>query len=427
MLYKEYQPEHEQLLLSAIMIDNSIFDEVEMLASDFQLGTNRYIYETIKQLIERGENANLVTVSALLDKERVTDSYLSAISSRSFTAANAKFYADRIKAVAQRHEIKRLALSLNEWIGSLDNDEIVYEIEKSLSSIPDRGAGQIIELKSKLMEHIEELERRFANHKKIVGITTGFEQLDIETGGFRDGEFIVIGARPSMGKTTLALNIAKNICLDYGLTIGFFSLETASNILIDKLIACQAGINAKSIQTGEMKRSDFQGVVNASSVLSNNRADFYIDDTSNIRLSALRNRARMMKRRGARIIFVDYLTLITTETKGIPRHEQIAEVSRALKNLARELCVPVVVLSQVRRESQGKMPSLADIRESGSIEQDADVIMFINREPDKDATEIDIAKNRNWSIGTCELAFNRACSRFENALTKSNDAWYNKQ
>ncbi len=370
MIYKEYQPEHEALLLAALMIDNAVYDELEMHEADFQLSHNRYLYSVISKIIERGETANLVTVSALIDPAKIKASYLSEITSKNFTAANVKFYADRIKAVAQRRKLEKLIMRMTEWVNTLDTDEVFDEIEKFLREESETQGESITQVRSRLMAYLEELESRMKNHRKIVGLSTGFAGLDIETGGFRDGEFIIIGARPSMGKTTLALNIARNMCTEIKVNIGFFSIETASSILIEKLLASEAGVNSRSLQTGEILQSDMSRLVNAASTLSGKVGDFWIDDTSGIKINTLRNRSRMLKRRGAKIIFVDYLTLINTERRDMARHEQIAEVSRSLKALARELMIPVVVLSQVRRETQGKMPTLADIRESGCLSGD---------------------------------------------------------
>jgi replicative DNA helicase len=418
VIYKEYQPEHESLLLAALMIDNSVYDELEMRENDFQLPHNRYLYSVIAKIIERGETANLVTVSALIDQTKIKTSYLSEITSKNFTAANVKFYADRIKAIAQRRKLEKLIMRMQEWVSTLDTDEVFEEIEKFLREESETHGDSVTQIRSRLIDYLKELESRMKNHRKIVGLPTGFPGLDIETGGFRNGEFIVIGARPSMGKTTLALNIARNMCTESKINIGFFSIETSSNILIEKLLAAEAGVNSRSMQTGELKTSDMPRLMNAASTLAGKVGDFWFDDTSELKITELRSRSRMLMRRGVKIIFIDYLTLIDTAQKNTPRHEQVADISRSLKTLARQLMIPVVVLSQVRRETQGKMPTLADIRESGSIEQDSDVIIFLHREPNEELTKIDVAKNRNWGIGETELMFNRAYSRFESVVRR---------
>jgi replicative DNA helicase len=250
------------------------------------------------------------------------------------------------------------------------------------------------------------------------------------TAGFQNSEFIVIGARPSVGKTAIALTMAKHIAIDQGVSTGFFTLEMSDKALMQRLISLETSIPSQHLRTGLLKNSDISRMIDAAGRIY--EAPLYIADMPGMKLLDLRSLARRMKSdKDVKIIFIDYLTLITSENPDMPRHEQIAEISRSLKALARELDIPIVVLSQVKRDAEGKRPNLSDIRESGSVEQDADLVMFLHRDRDTErkadektdnsqniVTELIIAKQRNGPVGTVEVMFVPSFTRFEN-LDKS--------
>jgi replicative DNA helicase len=267
------------------------------------------------------------------------------------------------------------------------------------------------------------IEKLYHNQDDYTGIPTGFTELDNMTSGFQNSEFIVIGARPSVGKTALALTMATNISVAHKVAAGFFSLEMSDMALMQRMVAAEARISSQTIRTGMLKQSDFANLTSAAGRIY--EAPLWISDAPSMRLLDLRAQARrMVSQHGVRIIFVDYISLISNENMDLPRHEQIAEISRSLKALARELNIPVVALSQVSRDTEGKRPMLSNIRESGSIEQDADVVIFLHRERNLEQattealdvipTDLIVAKQRNGPVGTIKVAFIPRYTKFDN-------------
>jgi replicative DNA helicase len=274
------------------------------------------------------------------------------------------------------------------------------------------------ELVNQVIEKIEELYR---SKKPYTGIPSGFDDLDSWTAGFQKSELVIIGARPSIGKTALALTMASHITMDKKIPAAFFSLEMSDIALILRLISSEARLESEKIRKGILSNSDKAKIFQAAERIY--EAPLFIVDTPGMKLLELRSLARRLRfLHDVQIIFIDYLTLITSDNRDMPRHEQIAEISRSLKSLARELDIPVVALSQLRRDAEGKQPNLADIRESGSIEQDADLVMFLHRERETDIknnkeldgkTELIIAKQRNGPVGKTDIVFIPKYARFE--------------
>ena len=265
---------------------------------------------------------------------------------------------------------------------------------------------------------VDAIERLYHSSGSYTGIPSGFADLDNLTSGFQNSEFVVIGARPSVGKTALALTMAANIAVQQRKPVGFFTLEMSAVALMQRLLAAEARLDSNRIRSGMLRPSDFHKITDAAGRLYD--APLFIEDSPNLKLLDLRAQARRMKsNHSVEIVFIDYLTLISSENQELPRHEQIAEISRSLKALARELDVPVLALSQVRRETEGKLPTLADLRESGSIEQDADVVMFLHRERGTDEnlnereTDLIVAKQRNGPVGKINLTFFPEYTTFE--------------
>jgi replicative DNA helicase len=342
-----------------------------------------------------------------------------------------RYYAQIVQDCSIRRNLGRIAGK----IVSDAHDEaqevrlIIEEAERQIFEITDRQhTGSFQPAKEVVSRTIEAIEKLYHTKDAYIGIPTGFTELDMLTSGFQNSEFIVIGARPSVGKTALALTMAANMAVNNKFPVGYFTLEMSSMALMQRLLASEARIRSNSLRSGFLKPSDFHKLTEAASKIY--EAPLYIEDTPSLRLLDLRALARRMKHQfDVSIIFVDYLTLITAENRELARHEQIAEISRSLKALARELDVPVVALSQVRRESEGKMPSLADLRESGSIEQDADVVIFLHRERLTDEheqaarvieTDLIVAKQRNGPVGSMKLAFIPEYTKFEN-LSRSGE------
>jgi replicative DNA helicase len=300
---------------------------------------------------------------------------------------------------------------------------IIEEAEQKIFDITEnQNTGNFKPAKDIINRTIEAIEKLYHTKEDYTGIPSGFDSLDKMLSGFQDSEFIVIGARPSVGKTALALSMAANISIHRKIPVGFFTLEMADLALMQRLVASEARINSEALRTGILRPADFKSLTDAAGLIY--EAPLYIVDIPNMKLLDLRAMARRMKSQlGIKIIFIDYLTLISAEKADIPRYEQVAEISRSLKALARELDIPVVALSQVTRDSEGKRPTLANLRESGSIEQDADVVMFLHRDRGTEReqnqasntieTELVVAKQRNGPVGTIKIAFIPRYTKFE--------------
>jgi replicative DNA helicase len=267
------------------------------------------------------------------------------------------------------------------------------------------------------------IEKLSTDPSAFTGIPSGLSDLDALTNGLQKSEFIVIGARPSVGKTALALTMAAHASINLKIPVAFFSLEMSESAIMLRLIASEARIPADRIRTGRIKTTDYDGLMEAASRIY--EAPLYIVDLPNMKLLELRTMARrLVLERGVKIIFIDYLTLVTHENSDLPRWEQIAAISRSLKALARELDIPIVALSQLKREAEGKQPTLADLRESGSIEQDADLIIFLHRDreisktyetqSDQIETDIIVAKQRNGPTGKAPAWFKSSYAKFVN-------------
>jgi replicative DNA helicase len=439
---KDKVPPHnddaELATLGALLLDSEALSTVVryLRPEDFYKTAHQRIYQGILNLFDRNEAIDLITLTGELKNNDLLEAcggaaYISRLTSVVPTAANVRYYAQIVQDCSIRRNLGRIAGK----IVSDAHDEaqevrlIIEEAERQIFEITDRQhTGSFQPAKEVVSRTIEAIEKLYHTKDAYIGIPTGFTELDMLTSGFQNSEFIVIGARPSVGKTALALTMAANMAVNNKFPVGYFTLEMSSMALMQRLLASEARIRSNSLRSGFLKPSDFHKLTEAASKIY--EAPLYIEDTPSLRLLDLRALARRMKHQfDVSIIFVDYLTLITAENRELARHEQIAEISRSLKALARELDVPVVALSQVRRESEGKMPSLADLRESGSIEQDADVVIFLHRERLTDEheqaarvieTDLIVAKQRNGPVGSMKLAFIPEYTKFEN-LSRSGE------
>ena len=304
-----------------------------------------------------------------------------------------------------------------------DSRLILEEAEKNIFALTDGDQSTPVhEMREVVPEMIKMIETRYKNHNVYTGIPSGFGRLDSMTSGFQNSEMIIIGARPSMGKTALALNMMESIAVDNKIPCGFFSLEMSYEQIGQRLLSQIGRIPGGKLRSGMLKVEDFQKLQDAAGRCF--EAPLYIVDTPNMKLIDLRAMARrLVVNHGVKIIFIDYIGLVTVENANAPVYEQVSEVSKSLKALARELNIPIVALCQVARDAEGNEPNLAQLRGSGSIEQDADVVMFIHRErkksedgemnPVQDAKLI-VAKQRNGPIGDVELLFLNNFTKFEN-------------
>ncbi|MEM5948190.1 replicative DNA helicase [Spirochaetia bacterium 38H-sp] len=426
-----YDEQSEMAVLGALLLDGEALAVVlEILRpDDFYKRANRNIYQAIIDRYNRGESTDIITlVEELKAKDLLSESggpaYVASLTAAVPTSANVEYYAKIVKDNSVRRTLIKISQQMMAWATdkAYDTRLSLENIEKEVFELTEAGTQFSIKPPKQLVSSTVEIIERWVKDKdSSIGIPTGFKDLDRMLTGFHESEFIVIGARPSVGKTALALSMATHIAIHKKIPVGFFTLEMSDMALMLRILAGEARINFNHIRAGLLKPADFQKISEAAGRIY--EAPLYIVDVPNIRLLDLRAQARKMcLQYGVKVIFIDYLTLITSEDKAIPRHEQIAEISRSLKALARELSIPVIALSQLRRESEGKRPSLADIRESGSIEQDADVVIFIHRErlasddnnkASEIETELIIAKQRNGPIGTVKVAFIPEYTKFE--------------
>ncbi|MBN1835951.1 MAG: replicative DNA helicase [Spirochaetales bacterium] len=434
---KDKVPPHnddaEVATLGALLLDSEALATVirYLRPEDFYKTAHQRVYQAILNLFDRNEAIDLITLTEELKNANLLEGcggpgYISRLTSAVPTSANVRYYAQIVQDCSIRRALARISADI---IATAHDESrevrlIIEDAERQIFEITDRQhAGTFQAAREIVTRTIEAIEKLYHTKDAYIGIPTGFTELDMLTSGFQNSEFIVIGARPSVGKTALALSMASNIALHYKLPVGFFTLEMSSMALMQRLLAAEARIRSNSLRSGFLKPSDFHKLTEAASKIY--EAPLYIEDTPSLRLLDLRALARRMKHQfNVAIIFVDYLTLVTAENRDLARHEQIAEISRSLKALARELDIPVVALSQVRRETEGKMPNLADLRESGSIEQDADVVIFLHRErmsgsgddeaPRDIETELIVAKQRNGPVGSLKIAFIPEYTKFEN-------------
>ncbi|MFP4704049.1 MAG: replicative DNA helicase [Spirochaetaceae bacterium] len=425
--------EAEAATLGAILLDPEALGRVlaYLRSEDFYRSANARIFEAVLELSERAEEIDYITVTQEL-RNRGTlaavggPAYVSSLTEAVPTSANVEYYARIVRETSVRRKLLRVSSEIISTVyeDGQESRRLLEEAERRIFEIADsRNTESFRKAKDIVQETVEAIERLYKTKDSYTGVPSGFPDLDNMLSGFQDSELIIIGARPSVGKTALALTMAGHMAIHRHIPVGFFTAEMSNMALMQRLIAAEARIGSQTIRTGMLKPSDFKNLTDAAGLIY--ESPLWINDTPNIPLLDLRAQARrMVSHEGIRILFVDYITLITSENTDLPRHEQVAEISRSLKALARELKVPIIALSQLTRDSEGKRPSLANIRESGSIEQDADVVIFLHRERQNDAvgaedqqgvveTELVVAKQRNGPVGTVKIAFVPKYTKFE--------------
>jgi replicative DNA helicase len=427
------QIEAEQSLLGGVLLDNSgLPSALEILRGDeFYRDTHRIIFRTILDLFERNEPADLITVSDLLTRKDQLEAiggatYLASLVEAVPSAGNVAVYA---RIVNEKALLRRLIQAANEVIthcyaGAKSLEEILDLAEAAIFSVTqNRIRTSYFPLKEIVKKSIEAIERFQEYREMVTGVPSHFTDLDKLTAGFQPSDLIIIAARPSMGKTALALNIARNAALVSGVPVGIFSLEMSKEQLAMRLLCSEARVDSHKIRSGFLSQQEISKLLKAAGDFFD--VPIYIDDTPAISALELRAKARrMMSDKGLGLVIVDYLQLMRGREGAERREQEISEISRALKALAKELNVPVIALSQLNRkveERHNKRPVLSDLRESGAIEQDADVIAFIYRDEvynsgttDKGIAEISIGKQRNGPIGEIKLAYINSYTRFEN-------------
>lgn len=426
--------EAEASLLGAILIDSDAIVKIadSIHSQDFYDEKHRYIYEGVQQLYETHSPIDVLTLTDKLKSSGTLDivggaAYLTELTNYVPTAAHVERYAD---IVAQKSLRRRLIKSSQDIVGlgydeSKELKELIEEAERSLFGVSQAHVGQdVVSLEDVLSESFDRLDELHKDKGKVRGIPTGYRDLDNILAGLQQSDLFILAARPSMGKTALALNLAHNIAVKSDQPVLFFSLEMSKEQLVDRLLAMESGVDAWALRTGNLTDSDFEKIGTAMGTLS--EAKIFIDDTPGITVSDLRTKARReAHKHKLGVIIVDYLQLMSGGGRygsEANRVQEISEISRGLKGIARELNLPVIALSQLSRSVESRspqIPQLADLRESGSIEQDADVVAFLYREdyyrPDterKNITDVFIKKHRNGPTGAIELYFDREKQRF---------------
>jgi len=434
--------EAERSILGAVLLDNHALNAaVERLRSeDFFLPQHRYIYERMVQLGENQQAIDTITLMEDLARRGELDAaggvaYLSQLADGLPRVTNVEHYARIVKEKAiLRNLIHSTAAIQEQALAAGDDADVILDRAESqiFQLAEDRVKAGLIGVKDLVKEGFERLEKIFSEGRRITGLATGYASLDNETAGLQASELVILAARPSMGKTALALNIAENVALRERKPVAIFSLEMSKESLLLRLLSSQARVDAHKFRTGHLNRDDWGKIT--SSLAELGEAPIWIDDSASSTVLEMGAKARRLKRdRGLSLVIVDYIQLVvpTLNRRSANRQEEVSSISRALKALAKELKVPVLVLSQLTRapEREDRKPQLADLRESGAIEQDADVVLFINRPnfyktdiPDEERAkaELIIAKQRNGPTGSLNFVFLSRHTRFEEAAP---DEW----
>ncbi len=428
--------EAEQSILGGLLIDRDAIDVVGDIVNvdDFYAPVNQKLFEAVKELHNKGQAVDLVTVTNFLQSKAQLDEiggydYLVSLFDKTFTAAN---IADHANIVREKSVVRKLISTTTQILEKSYKQDFA-----NADSLIDFAEGEIFKLGDKssssgltgsmeiIKDAIQKLEERYQQKADVVGLATGFTELDKMTAGLHPGELTIVAARPSMGKTAFSLNIAESIALRQKKTVAYFSLEMGKVSLMQRILSSEAKVSLTDLRTGRIQDTMWPKLINAASVLA--EAPLYIDDTGALSPFEIRARCRRLKsKHSLDCIMIDYLQLMDLKQKVESRERAVSEISKALKMIAKELQVPVIALAQLNRSVESRSdrrPMLSDLRESGSIEQDADVIMMLYRDeyydkedPEKQGgAEVIIGKQRNGPTGTVKLKFEAKYNRFRDA------------
>lgn len=429
--------EAEQAVLGAALLDQTAYDAAAdiLQGGEFSDKGHARIFRAMRKLADAELPIDMVSLtSQLKDSEELEKvggvSYLARMAGAVPTVANASYYAERVLDMFLRRQAIDTAMGLLRNAGEeQDVKGFIAMAEYAVSKLSDQAVPvrEFIGIKDALMQVWEEAEQRYNvrdTNRGITGIESGFTDLDKMTAGFQRNDLIIVAARPSVGKTAFALNIAQNVAVRAKESVAIFSLEMSAPQLVQRMICAEAQIDASRMRTGRFEEDDWEKMAIAMAGLS--ESDIHIDDTPGITVNEIRAKCRRLKKeKGLGMIVIDYLQLIQGRgQRGVNRQEEVSQISRTLKQLARELEVPVIALSQLSRgveQRQDKRPMMSDLRESGSIEQDADIVAFLYRDDyynqdaeKKNIIEIIISKQRNGPVGTVELVFLKNFNKFVN-------------
>jgi len=446
---RERVPPHsfdaECAVLGGIMLDGEAYERLEgaLLSEHFYVDANRRVFACIELLMSKHQPVDVVTIKDLLKQNNDLDAcggeaYLGQLVRAIPTASNVRHYAHIVRERAVLRQLLSVCSQISQDVYEEPTREVVDHLDQAEMKVLkvaesfNKSRPNFSKIGSLMADAYTELQDRYANQETITGIATGFDDLDDKTSGMQRGDLVIVAGRPSMGKTAFSMNLAQNAAIrsKEGHVVAIFTLEMSSQQIAMRMLAVEARVDMGNLRTGRFSADDWRGLALASGSLA--EAEIYIDDTPAISVLEVRAKCRRLKRdaKGLDLVLIDYLQLMSgraAERKDL----EISEMTRSLKGLAKELDVPVIVLSQLNRSLEAradKRPMMSDLRESGAIEQDADVIMFIyrdevyNKKPENEGlAEIIIAKQRNGSTGTVNLAFIGKYTRFEN-LQKSMDS-----
>ncbi len=425
--------EAEQAVLGAMMMDQQAIITVSeiIIGEDFYNKQYGVVFDAMIELQSAGVAVEPVTVkNKLMEKDVPPEvsnlEYLKEIMTLPFTSAKAKDYAEIVK---QKSIMRKLIKTTEEitntcYAGKEEVEDILETTEKKIFDIVQkRNTGDFVPIQQIVLNSLDMIEKASKNKGTVTGVPTGFTDLDYSTAGFQPSDLILIAARPSMGKTAFALNIALHVATKCQKCVALFSLEMSKEQLVNRLFAMESKVNSQNLRTGKLSDKEWAKLMEGAGTIGTSK--LIIDDTGSISISELRSKCRKYKlEQGLDMIMIDYLQLMTGGGKEVSRQQEVSDISRSLKALARELNVPVVALSQLSRKVEERpdhRPMMSDLRESGAIEQDADVVMFIyrddyyNKSTDKpNVAEIIIAKQRNGPVGTIELAWLPDFTQFKN-------------
>ena len=421
----------ERSVLGALLLEENAVVEVAefLLPEDFYYDKHARIYEAMLNLYEKREPIDLVTVPQELQAFKALDvvggvSYLTELLSEIPTASNVAFHARIVKDRSVRRRLIEMSsrISLKSYDDSLETSNLLDEAERSIFAVSQQNIRQdFVPIRQTLTDSFDRLDQLYRSKGGLRGVPTGLRLLDQKLSGLQDSNLIILASRPSVGKTSLALNIAQHLGVEKKIPVGIFSLEMSREQLVDRMLSSQADVDAWRITTGNLEDADFARLNDAMGELA--EAPLFVDDTPGISVMEMRTKARRLQmEHGLKLVIVDYLQLC--RGRGLEnRVQEVSEMSQGLKNLARELKVPVLCLSQLSRavESRGSpKPVLSDLRESGSIEQDADAVVFLYRTEEDDRSQImlSIAKHRNGPIGEIPMYFRAERTKFYEVDTK---------
>lgn len=423
----------EKSVLGAALLDKDIVPVItEMLkVEDFYREDHKAIYECIIELFDKGKDIDILTVAELLKQKKVFEGtfgfeYLANLADDVPTTANVRSYAKIVEEKSMLRKLIRNSSDVSQmsYDAAHDVEYILDKAEKGIFDIFQKRSGRaFVHIEEVLRTTIEKIEELYNNHGHVSGIPTGFSLLDFKTAGLHNSDLIFIAGRPGMGKTALAINIAQHVAVKSNIPVAIFSLEMNRDQVVNRILCGEAFIDNSKMSTGKLEDSDWGKIGEALNILSN--APIYIDDTPGISMTEIRSKCRRLKlEKNVGLIIIDYLQLIQGSGKTENRQQEISEISRSLKILAKEINVPVICASQLSRAAEArtdKRPLLSDLRESGSIEQDADIVMFIYRDDyynensdKKNIAEIILSKHRNGATGKIELLWMGEYTKFTN-------------